>query len=263
MISSPGWTIRSAHARPPRKQPADLRDPAIAATLDRYSEPPLPLNGSASILLVDSLTTMRTALAYMLHDQADLFVVGQVGTIAAARHVITSPEVRVDLVVSALNLPDGHPADLIPLLRDYQPHARVVALTAYTDRNLHADAIARGLSGVILKTDSAESVIETLRCVSQGGPVHPADELIELLRLGATTRTEPELNAAFARLTERELQVLQTLGDGHSDKEIARALDISTYTVAAHINHIRRKLGVQNRLQAVLLAIKHGVVEVR
>ena len=200
----------------------------------------------------------------MLDREPDLLVVAHVGSIAEVRELLRTSSDPIDIALIDLTFPDGAGIDLINPLHKHYPACQILALTANGDKRDHARAIAAGLAGTMHKSLSLEAIIETIRRVSRGESAHPPEELVALLRLASRMRGERQtVLAGLERLTPRERQILEALSEGMTDKEIALSLRISTNTVAAHIVHILSKLDVHSRLQAVLLAIRYGAVELR
>jgi DNA-binding NarL/FixJ family response regulator len=197
----------------------------------------------------------------MLEREPDLTVVGHVGSLAEVRHCLDNLAAPVDIALVTLQLPDGAGTDVLTALRDRFPASQVIALTAVADRRLHAHAIAAGIAGALHKSCSLEEIVAAIRRLARGESIHPPDEMIAMLRLATQQQAaEVAAKAALQRLTARERQILQALAQGLSDKEIARRLQVSTNTVAAHMVNLLGKLGVHSRLQAVLLALKHQAV---
>ena len=212
------------------------------------------------ILLVDDHTSFRQPLAFMMGLEPELEVVAQAGSLAEARRVLAG----VDVAVVDLDLPDGNGVDLVRELRATNPHGMTLVLTASHDRLQYARSVEAGAAGVMNKSAGLQEIIEAVRRLSEGEPLLSQKEVIEMLRFAGESR---ELNrdsqAALARLTKREREVLQSLADGLNDKEIAERLKISTETARTHMVNILGKLGVDSRLQALVFAVRHGAITIR
>jgi two-component system response regulator DevR len=220
-------------------------------------------DGPIHLFLVDPLLSFRDAIAFMLDRESDLSVVGHAGSVSEARQFLASNDARIDIGLVTIKLPDGAGTDVLAELRSRHPHSQVVALTALNDPHEHARAIAAGIVGALHKSCSIGEIVAAVRRLARGESIHPPDELIALLRLASQRQAaDSAARAALGRLTAREREILQELARGYSDKEIARKLGVSVNTVAAHMVNLLGKLGVDSRLQAVLLAIKHGAVVV-
>lgn len=231
---------------------------ATPATVDADGQATME---TARLLLVDHHLCFRTAIAFMLDREPDLHVVAHGGSITEALGLLAGGNNVFDVALVGLQPPDGAGADLIEAIHAHHPRCQIVALTGSADRRDHADAIAAGAVGALHKSVSIAGIVDAIRRVHRGEPVHPPEEMIALLRLAGQHRAEEQAaRAALERLTPRERDILMALAEGLSDKEIAKRLHVSINTVAAHMVHVLSKLGVHSRLQAVLLAIKHGVV---
>ena len=213
------------------------------------------------ILLVDDHASSREPLALLLEREPDLMVVAQAGSLAEARGALERTAVDVALV--DLDLPDGSGVELIRDLRRTNPEAQVLVVTASADRGMHARAIATGAAAVLHKSVRTHRIVEAIRRLCGGESLLSPQEAIELLRLADQERARGrEARSALELLTPRECEVLQLLAEGLSDKEIAERLAISERTVRVHMVNLLAKLGVDSRLQALVLATRHGVVKI-
>ena len=151
--------------------------------------------------------------------------------------------------------------ELIRDLRTRNPEARVLVVTASEDRHEHAGAFAAGASGVLSKTAHAAEIIEAIRKLCAGDVLVSPREAIELVRLVDQQRkAERTAHHLIAQLTPRERALLQLLAEGLNDAAMAERLGISPKTVRNHMVHLLDKLGVHSRLQALVLAARHGLV---
>ena len=169
----------------------------------------------------------------------------------------------VDVAIIDLGLPDGYGADLIPELREASPQAQALVLSASLDRSQIARAVQNGAAGILNKTAHLDQVVDSVRRLMRGETLLPLEEVVELLRF-ASTRREEEYDArqAIARLTTREIEVLQALAEGLDSEGIARKLRIALRTERNHMSNILTKLGVHSQLQALVLALRYGVVQI-
>lgn len=211
------------------------------------------------ILIVDDHPATREPLAMLLDLQPDFTVVGQAGTIDEAGQLLAG----VDVALIDLSLPDGSGIDLIRTLVRSHPETVSLLLTASHDRADFARAVEAGAEAVLHKSARTAEIIDTIRRLATGERVLSPDEMIELLRLAGQQR-EHDLRAARAldQLTGREREILQSLADGLSDKQIADRLSIAPRTVRTHMSNILGKLEVDSRLQALVLALRYGVVQI-
>jgi DNA-binding NarL/FixJ family response regulator/signal transduction histidine kinase len=239
-------------------------DSSDAGTAVRFSVPlgadaavPVP---KARVLLVEDHTAVREAIAAMFERTAGFEVVGQASSLEEARSMLGD----VDVAVVDLGLPDGFGGDLIKELRDVNPHAQALVLSAQLDRREIARAIESGAAGTLDKTASLDEVVEAVRRLRAGETLVPLEEVVDLLRLAARQRDrEREDRRAIESLSPREREVLQLLAEGLGSSEIAGRLYISLRTERNHVASIFAKLGVHSRLQAVVFGLRYGIVKVR
>ena len=216
------------------------------------------------ILLVDDHASFRQTLAFVLDQQPDYEVVAQAGSLAEARRALEGLENDPDLGVIDLSLPDGEGTELIKDLRGANEDFTALLLTASLDRTDHARAVEAGAAGVVHKSADVDEILDATRRISEGETLLSPEELVEMLRIASQDREEErEVRANIEQLTRREREVLQALSEGLSNKEIAERLHMSVDTERTHMMNILSKLGVHSRLQALLLAARHGLVEIR
>lgn len=213
------------------------------------------------ILLVEDHTSFRQTLAFVFDQQPEFEVVAQAGTLAEARRAMDGSE--ADLGVIDLSLPDGAGTELIAELREANPHFAALVLTASLDRAEHARAVEAGASGILHKSADVDEILDATRRLGDGETLLSQDELVALLRLAGQNREEElEARVSIEQITPREREVLQALSEGLSNKEIAAKLHMSVDTERTHMMNILNKLGVHSRLQALLFAARHGLVEI-
>jgi DNA-binding NarL/FixJ family response regulator len=211
------------------------------------------------LLLVDDHASSRDALAFLLEHQPDMTVVGQAGSLDEARQLLRG----VDIAIVDLQLPDGNGTELIRELRAASPEALALILTASANRVEHARAIEGGATAVLHKAARTSEVIDAVRRAAAGEAVHSQQEIVTLLHLAARQRERERLvQDRIGQLTSREREVLQTLADGCSEKEMAERLHISVKTAHNHVVNILAKLDVDSRLQALVVALRYGLVSI-
>ncbi len=211
------------------------------------------------VLLVEDHATFREPLSFMFNREPEFEVVAQAGSLEEARGVL----VGIDFAVVDLDLPDGDGTELIGPLRALNPRGMVMVLTASADREAHARAVEAGAAGVLHKSVRVGEVVESARRLMAGESLLSTDEVVELLRLAGRSREfGREAQRSVEQLTPRELEVLQALADGLSDKEISESLHVGVGTVRNHLMSVFGKLGVNSRLQALVFALRQGIVKV-
>jgi PAS domain S-box-containing protein len=213
------------------------------------------------VMLVEDHASFRQAAASVFEREAGFEVVGQVGSLTEARKIL---EQRApDVAVIDLVLPDGYGWDLIQELRAANRRAQALVLTAELGRAEIARAVEHGAAGILHKTAELEEVVEAVQRLSAGEALLPLEEVVELLRFaGARKDEEYEAQQAIARLTPREREILQALAEGLDSHGIAERLYISLRTERNHMTNILAKLGAHSRLQALVFAVRHGVVSI-
>ncbi|HET7244500.1 MAG TPA: response regulator transcription factor [Streptosporangiaceae bacterium] len=217
------------------------------------------------ILIADDQALVRAGLATLLDSQPGLTVVGQAGTGEEAVHL--ARKVAPDVVLMDIRMPvlDGLAATRRILAAPPAPGARpvrVVVLTTYDLDEYVYEALRAGASGFLLKHAPPEELLLGVRAAADGGALLSPQVTRRLVaefaaRRPAARRPPPELG----RLTPREQEVLDLVICGRSNTEIAEALVVSQSTVKTHLAHILDKLGLRDRVQAVVFGYEHGLVE--
>ena len=215
------------------------------------------------IMILDDHDTFRDPLAFMLEREPDLTVVARPRSLSEARGILESAELAVDVAIVDLNLPDGSGAELIKELRASRPRAKALVLNAMSEQRYLAEAIGAGAAGVMHKSTPMRDLVEAVRRLAAGEQLLSQQEVIEALRfIGREREINREARLAIDRLTSREREVLKALAEGLSDKEIAQRLHVGVGTVHTHMANILSKLEVSSRLQALVFAVRHGVVAI-
>ena len=214
------------------------------------------------VVLVDDHSAFRQALALTFGFEPDITVVGQARTAAEARAMIRDVSV-LDVAVLDLDLPDGYGLDLIPALLAAHPAAQVLILTASTCPDILANAIEAGAAGMLHKSAEIEEIVASVRQLASGGWLLTPSELADLLREARSGRALRQARTErLGRLTPREREVLALLGEGLSDKEMSNRLGVGKDTVHTHMVNLLGKLGAESRLQALIIAVRHGLVAI-
>jgi DNA-binding NarL/FixJ family response regulator/signal transduction histidine kinase len=211
------------------------------------------------VLLVDDHAAIREAMAIAFADDAGFVIAGQAGSLAEARTSLDG----VDVAIVDLGLPDGSGTELIGELRSANPDVQVLVLSANVDRAATARAVEKGAAGVLDKATHLHDVVAAVRRLRRGDTLMPLDEVVQLLRFAGRERErELDQRRLIDSLTGREREVLQLLADGLDGRRIAARLHISPRTQRNHVANILTKLGVHSQLQALVFALRHGLVEV-
>lgn len=217
-------------------------------------------------MLVDDHTSFRQPLAFMLEREPDLTVVAQAGSLAEAREVLRGAHEDgpgVDVAIVDLELPDGFGTEFVAELLADDPDVHVLVLSAFSDKGTLALAVEAGAAGVLHKSSRIDDITDAVRRLRSGEQLLSQREVIEAVRYVSRTRSEArEAQLMVAKLTPRERDVLQALAEGLSDKEIAERLYVGIGTVRSHTTSLLSKLEVRSRLQALVFAVRHGLVEI-
>ena len=214
------------------------------------------------ILLVEDHVSFRQTLAFIFDQEPEFEVVGQAGSLAEVRREMPGQE--ADLGIIDLTLPDGEGVELIRELREANREFAALILTASLDKAEYARAVEAGAAGVLHKSVDVDEILNATRRLAAGETLLSPQELVELLRLAGQSREEErEARMSIGQITPREREVLQTLSEGLSNKEIAARLHMSVDTERTHMMNILNKLGVHSRLQALLFAARHGLVRLK
>jgi len=211
------------------------------------------------IVIVDDHVLFREGLAYIIRLEADMEVVGLVGTVQEAVESVGA--LKPDIVLMDFSLPDGTGAEATSKIINEHPNIKIIFLTmSESDENLFA-AIRSGAKGYLLKNMSPSKLMASLRSVQQGESALSRSMTLRLMEELSRTK-EPERlgDAALAKLTRREQDVLVGLAAGKTNKEIASQLYLSENTVKYHVHSILEKLNLPDRREAAKFAMEHGVI---
>lgn len=211
-----------------------------------------------SILIADDHEVVREGTRRVLEQGDDLEVVAQAGDGEEAVRLATSCQPDVAIIDIAMPKLDG--IEATKQIRALCPGTAVLILTAYDDDQFVFSLLEAGAAGYLLKSVRGSELIGAVRAVHAGDSVlHPsvARKVLNRFATAASTEHRPEPSEA---LTERELDILRLASRGFSNQDIAGDLSLSTRTVQGHLGHIFGKLGVSSRTEAVVKALKKGLV---
>ncbi|MEU4268924.1 response regulator transcription factor [Streptomyces sp. NPDC026092] len=204
------------------------------------------------VFLVDDHEVVRRGLRDLIDDEPDMEVVGEAAT--ADQALARGPALRPDVAVLDVRLPDGDGISVCRELRSRMPELACLMLTSFDDEDALLDAIMAGAAGYVLKQIKGSDLVSAVRTVATGqSMLDPATtaRLMHSLRDPETAKPEDE---RLAVLSERERSVLDLIGEGLTNRQIAKRLYLSEKTVKNHISRLLGKLGVERRVQAAVIA---------
>jgi len=164
---------------------------------------------------------------------------------------------KFDLVLMEVRIPGGDGLQLLGKIKTHTPGQNVLVFSAYDNPTYIARAVALGANGFLLKTDSQDKILDAIRRSAAGENIWSREELRRVTGSLATMRMGGDSEIP---LTQREGEVLKQLANGLTNKEIAQSLGISYETVKEHVQHILRKIGVSDRTQAAVWAVRKNLV---
>jgi DNA-binding NarL/FixJ family response regulator len=212
------------------------------------------------ILIADDQALVRGGLRMILDAQPDLEVVGE--AVDGRDALQQARQLSPDLVLMDVRMPELDGLETTRRLLDRDPSPKVVVLTTFDLDDYVYEAIRAGASGFLLKSAPPQQLIAGIRTVMAGDALLAPEITRRLLdRFVARPPRPTGIPPEFADLSERELEVLRLIADGRSNAEIAVDLYISEATVKTHVTHILTKLRLRDRVQAVALAYRTGLMD--
>ena len=200
------------------------------------------------VFSVDDHPLLRESIAAIINNEPDMTMVAQAAT---GRDAIQKfREVRPDVTLMDLRLPDIGGIDAMIAIRTEFPDARIVMLTMFEGDVEIQRALAAGASGYLLKNMSPNALVDGVRQVHAGKKRIPQEVAAQIAELFNDET-----------LTEREVGVLRHVAGGNRDRDIAERLLLSEETVKVHIKHIMEKLGASDRTEAVAIAVRRGIIQ--
>ena len=206
------------------------------------------------IMVVDDHEVVRCGLRRLV-EGTDIEVGAEATTGAEAVRLAQTTDCTV--VLLDIRLPEGDGLDTLYRIKQERPTLPILMFSTFDNPTYVARAVALGAQGYLLKTRSREDLLEAIRKVASGKDAWTRDELRRVTGALATPRLSADIEVP---LTQRESEVLRQLALGLTNKEIAAALHISYETVKEHVQHILRKVGVSDRTQAAVWAVRKGLV---
>jgi len=208
------------------------------------------------VVVADDQPLVRTGLRMILTAEPDIAIVGEAADGRAA--IAVCAELRPDVVLMDVRMPDVDGIEATRVITAVDEPPRVLVLTTFDLDEVVYDALRAGASGFLLKDAPEERLTTAIRVVAEGGSLFAPSVTRRLIEEFA--RRSPAPQAELSGLTEREHEVLRLVARGLSNAEIAQELFVSDNTVKTHVARLLMKLGVRDRVQAVVLAYESGLV---
>ena len=199
------------------------------------------------ILSVDDHPLLRAGIGTLIDTQPDMQLVGEASNGKEA--VQLHRELKPDVTLMDLQMPDMGGLDAIIAIRTEEPTARIIVLTTYSGDALAQRALKAGAQAYVLKSLVRTEILNTIRVVHEGERRVQADVAAEIAK-----------HTADGTLTTREIEVLRLVASGHANKEISARLSINEETTKTYIKNILAKLGAKDRTHAVSLGLKRGII---
>ena len=231
--------------------------------LSQWTQQAPKTNRPVRILLVDDHHLVVEGLRAVLSTDPEIEVVGEA---RSGKEAVRAVELlKPDVVLMDIRMPDGDGIFATRQVKQAAPTTSVIMLTMYENPEYLFDAVKAGASGYVLKDVSGPGLLEAIHTVVDGGSLLNQEVVGKFLRqLAADAQTMPAAPLSAGpgpeRLTPRELEVLQLIANGLSNKEIGARLSVSVATVKTHLEHILQKLQVSDRTQAAVQAVTRGLL---
>jgi len=213
-----------------------------------------------SVVLVDDQALIRTGLKMILESEDDIEIVGEASD--GEQGVVTTRQLQPDVVLMDVQMPtmDGLQATG-RIVQEASIRSRIVILTTFERDDYVFEALRAGASGFLLKNSPPEELVHAVRVVAAGDALLAPSVTRKVIE-GFIARPARQSNEAeLARLTERETEILQLLATGKSNAELAVHLFVGEGTIKTHVSNVLTKLGLRDRMQAVIFAYESGLIE--
>jgi two-component system NarL family response regulator len=214
------------------------------------------------VLVVDDHTLFRKGIINLLQERPGIDVVGEAKD--GREGIALAKQLRPDVILMDVQMPGCNGIEATEAIRRELPDARIIMLTVSEQDEDLFSAIKAGARGYLLKSVEPDHLLKAIDLLMKGEAVIPHSMASKLLTEFSAIANKPETKTdqsdQYQLLTNREKEILQTLANGASNKEIANALNISEHTVKIHLKNILKKLQVNNRIQAAVYAHRQGLV---
>jgi len=210
------------------------------------------------LLLVDDQAVVREGLRAMLQAEPDFTIVGEAPSGNEALTVAARNQ--PDVILLDIRMPGMDGLATLSLLKQKVPTASIIIVTLYDNPDYLLQAVASGASGYILKDSTREELVRAIRVTREGGAIISPTMLPELFKHVQQQNNQQSCDTAVIRsLTPREVEILRLIVEGYTNQQIAEKYYLSPTTVKTHVQNILNKLGVSDRTQAAVLAVRCGL----
>ncbi|EMS5280803.1 response regulator transcription factor [Neisseria gonorrhoeae] len=208
------------------------------------------------IILIDDYTLFRSGIKALLSRQHGFEVIGEAADGLSGIKMIS--RLQPDVVLLDLDMPGMNGREALSQIISINPQQAVIMLTVSEDSDDLAECMRIGARGYLLKNINADFLLESIRKAAEGDNVFSPEMTAKLVK-SLISPQPAQRTQALSSLTPRELEILGYLAAGHSNKIIARHLDLAESTVKVHVQNLLRKLNLSSRVQAAVYAIRHNV----
>ncbi len=200
------------------------------------------------ILIVDDHPVVRAGLRELLAAEPSLSVVGEAADVHEGLRQVAA--LSPDLVIVDLSLRGSNGLDLLKRIRAEHPEVRMIVASMHDEADFADRALAAGAMGYVSKHEPLETILDAVRRV-MGGRVYLSPQMTERMLQRMTRRGTARRATPIDGLSDRELEVFEAIGNGHSTREIAQQLQLSVKTIETHRENIKRKLGLANNSELI------------
>ena len=209
-----------------------------------------------TILLVDDHPMLRQGVAQLIEMESSIKVVGQAGDGEEA--IVKAHQLKPDMVLLDLNMKGMSGIETLAEMRKQGIDARIIIFTVSDDQEDVAAALLEGADGYLLKDSEPEDLLPAIKEAAAGEQVF-SPELAKVMALTLRKNSRAEQNQK-PDLTPRETAIVKIIAEGKTNKDIARALNITEATVKVHVKNLFKKLSLRSRVEAAMWAVKHKMV---
>ena len=211
---------------------------------------------SIKIILIDDHTLFRSGIKALLSRQSDFDVIGEAADGFTGIKLVE--QMRPDTVLLDLDMPVMNGRETLAQILSSNPQQTVVMLTVSEDNDDLTECMRIGARGFLLKNINADFLLDSIRKAVDGDNVFSPEMTTRLVQ-SLISPASPRTDHLLSTLTPREMEILGYLAAGHSNKVIARHLDLAESTIKVHVQNILRKLNLSSRVQAAVYAVQHKV----